>query len=86
MAVDGRLRIDSFQTDEGERRKVIEVVADTVQFLGGGSGGGRKPVAEGESVSENTAAGESITAGETAAPPKEAAKPGVEDDDEEVPF
>ena len=47
IAVDGRLRIDSFETEEGERRKVAEVVADSVQFLGGGrrdgdsgSGGG----------------------------------------------
>lgn len=34
-AVDGRLRIDSFETEEGERRKVVEVVAFNVQFLGG---------------------------------------------------
>ena len=35
VAVDGRLRIDSFETAEGERRKVVEVVASNVQFLGG---------------------------------------------------
>ena len=35
VAVEGRLRIDSFETAEGERRKVVEVVASTVQFLGG---------------------------------------------------
>jgi len=41
VAVEGRLRIDSFETEEGERRKVVEVVADTVQFLGApGSGTG----------------------------------------------
>jgi len=41
VAVEGRLRIDSFETAEGERRKVVEVVADTVQFLGGpGAGAG----------------------------------------------
>lgn len=34
VAVDGRLRIDSFETDEGERRKVVEIVAWNVQFLG----------------------------------------------------
>ncbi|MBI1743342.1 single-stranded DNA-binding protein [Candidatus Acetothermia bacterium] len=39
VAVDGRLRIDTFETQEGERKKVIEVVAEAVQFLG--SGGGR---------------------------------------------
>ena len=34
VAVEGRLRIDSFENAEGERRKVVEVVATTVQFLG----------------------------------------------------
>jgi len=37
VAVDGRLRIDTFQTEEGETRKVVEIVARTVQFLGGPS-------------------------------------------------
>lgn len=42
VAVEGRLRIDSFENAEGERRKVVEVVASSVQFLGGParSGGG----------------------------------------------
>lgn len=35
VAVEGRLRIDSFENAEGERRKVVEVVAQNVQFLGG---------------------------------------------------
>ena len=35
VAVDGRLRIDSFENAEGERRKVVEVVDSNVQFLGG---------------------------------------------------
>jgi len=45
VAVEGRLRIDSFENAEGERRKVVEVVASTVQFLGGPprSGGGDAP-------------------------------------------
>ena len=37
VAVDGRLRIDSFENAEGERKKVVEVVASSVQFLGGPS-------------------------------------------------
>ncbi len=35
VAVEGRLRIDSFENADGERRKVVEVVAQNVQFLGG---------------------------------------------------
>lgn len=34
VAVDGRLRIDTFETQEGERRKVVEVIAQRVEFLG----------------------------------------------------
>lgn len=42
VAVEGRLRIDSF-TPEGEDKpvKVVEVIANTVQFLGGPGGEGR---------------------------------------------
>ena len=35
VAVEGRLRIDSFEGDDGERKKVVEVIANSVQFLGG---------------------------------------------------
>jgi len=35
VAIEGRLRIDSFENAEGERKKVVEVVASAVQFLGG---------------------------------------------------
>jgi single-strand DNA-binding protein len=47
VAIEGRLRIDSFENAEGERRKVVEVVASTVQFLGGP----RSPDSQAESVS-----------------------------------
>jgi len=53
VAVEGRLRIDSFENDEGERKKVVEVIASNVQFLGGpprgsegaGSGSAQDPQA-----------------------------------------
>ena len=35
VAVEGRLRVYSFDTDEGDRRYMTEVVASSVQFLGG---------------------------------------------------
>jgi len=35
VAVEGRLRISSFETKEGDKRKMTEVVAQNVQFLGG---------------------------------------------------
>ena len=39
VAVEGRLRIDSFENSEGVKVKVIEVVANSVQFLGSKSDG-----------------------------------------------
>ncbi|MFH1609268.1 MAG: single-stranded DNA-binding protein [Candidatus Bipolaricaulota bacterium] len=35
VAVDGRLRVRSFTTQNGDRRRVFEVVAQSVHFLGG---------------------------------------------------
>ena len=43
VAVEGRLRIDSFENAEGEKRKVVEVVAQSVQFLGGGPRASAEP-------------------------------------------
>ncbi len=42
--VDGRLRLDSWEDRDGNKRNRLRVVADTVQFLDGrGSGGGAAP-------------------------------------------
>jgi single-strand DNA-binding protein len=35
IAVEGRLRIDSFENADGEKVRITEVVASNVQFLGG---------------------------------------------------
>ena len=50
--VEGYLRLNSWETDSGEKRNKLEVVANTVQFLNrSGSSGGRsqdsEPSAEG---------------------------------------
>ena len=73
VAVDGRLRIDSFETQEGERKKVIEVVAETVQFLGSGT------------RSSTTSASTSAEAGSEAVTPSETEKEPPAGS-EEVPF
>ena len=70
--VEGRLQSRSWETDDGQKRSVLEVVADRVQFLGsprdGGGGGGK--VDDGD-------------AGDNAPPEQEAPDMGSEDD---VPF
>jgi single-strand DNA-binding protein len=39
VAVDGRLDWREYQTQDGQKREAIEIVADSVQFLGGREGG-----------------------------------------------
>ena len=45
IAVDGRLEWREWETQQGEKRQAIDIIADSVQFLGGredgGNGGGR---------------------------------------------
>ncbi|MCD6725897.1 MAG: single-stranded DNA-binding protein [Solirubrobacteraceae bacterium] len=46
VAIDGRLEWREWETQEGGKRQSIEIIADAVQFLGGGrdeSGGGFTP-------------------------------------------
>ncbi len=54
VAVDGRLRSRSWETPEGQKRSKVEVVADSVQFLGkpGGGGGRSEPVVSEEDTSQ----------------------------------
>ena len=40
VAVDGRLEWREWDTPEGQKRQAVEIVADSVQFLGGGGDGG----------------------------------------------
>ncbi|HEY2790700.1 MAG TPA: single-stranded DNA-binding protein [Gaiellales bacterium] len=53
VAIDGRLEWSEWESQDGGKRSKVEVVADTVQFLGsrsdnegGGGGGGFRPSAE----------------------------------------
>jgi single-strand DNA-binding protein len=39
--IDGRLQFSTWETDDGQKRNKLEVVATSVQFLGQGGGGGK---------------------------------------------
>ena len=45
--IEGRLQYDSWQTPEGQKRNRLRVVAERVQFLPKGQGGGRGPAETG---------------------------------------
>jgi single-strand DNA-binding protein len=44
--VEGKIRSREYEDKEGHKRKVTEVIADNVRFLGGGGGGGRQASTE----------------------------------------
>ena len=71
--VEGRLQLDQWENQQGEKRSKLRVRADRVQFLGGGSG------------SRNTEAPSAPKEQVAAAPPPVAPAPEAEDDDD-VPF
>jgi len=64
--VEGQLKLDTWETPQGEKKSKMRVRADRVQFLGGGGGGGarqggnyesRPPTASGKTAAPPAAAG-----------------------------
>ena len=51
VMVEGRLQTRDWETKDGQKRNVVEVVAERLQFLGRGRGGGAAP-ADAEPVEE----------------------------------
>lgn len=78
VAIDGRLEYSEYEDKEGQKRQSIDIIADTVQFLGG-----REDTANGNGFSASTGQAESDVPIDTAdfEPPVAA---GVADDD--IPF
>jgi len=54
--IDGRLQFSTWETDDGQKRNKLEVVANSVQFLGqagGGKSGGMQPDMEDAPVKDD---------------------------------
>ncbi|MHC4405877.1 MAG: single-stranded DNA-binding protein [Planctomycetota bacterium] len=79
VLIEGRLKFDTWQTNEGEKRSKLRVVGEKMQMLGGrgGGGGGGRPAAQQSSEYSQPAPSESYDA-----PPAGSAGGG----DEEIPF
>lgn len=72
--LEGRLQTREWTDKEGHKRYTTEVVAQTVQFLGGGSGAGSGSGARGSSAGSNAA-------------PSDTGMPGfAESNDDDIPF
>ncbi len=57
VAVEGRLQIRSYETQDGQKRKAAEVVADAVRFLDRKAGAGPAPGMEPRDTEPETAEG-----------------------------
>jgi len=83
--VEGRLKLDSWQDKEGQKRSRLVVVMEGFQFLGGGGGpGGRGPDEGGREGNAPAEAGEVAEGGGAAKKPQ--GGKGDEYDFEDIPF
>ena len=82
VLVEGRLHYEQWEKD-GQKRNALKVVADRVQFLGGGKGGEGGEGAAGRAAPRPPR--EEAAPEEPAAAPEPAANPGSGDDDN-LPF
>lgn len=79
VAVDGRLRWREWQTTEGQKRQAVDIIADSVQFLGG-----REDAGNGNGFSGSARAEESDVPIDTGDFETATAPGGAGDDD--IPF
>lgn len=56
VAVDGRLEQRTWESQDGSKRSKVEIIADTVMFIGGQGGETREPVARGGAQSSDPTA------------------------------
>ena len=87
--VEGSLKLDQWETPQGEKKKVLRVRAERVQFLGGGGAGGGAPGAR-SGGNYSTSGGGERPAGE-ARPSRPAGAAPTDDrpplpDDDDIPF
>jgi single-strand DNA-binding protein len=86
--VEGQLKLDQWETPQGEKKSRLRVRADRVQFLGGGSGGGGGGAGGGRSGGNYSSGGDKPASERPARPATAAAsddRPPLPDDDD-IPF
>jgi single-strand DNA-binding protein len=78
VAIEGRLRWREWESQEGQKRQAVSIVADNVQFIGPREGGGQAP---GQGGGFGRAAGPAADTGGLDEPPR-----GDGPDDDDIPF
>ena len=84
VAVEGRLRWREWETQEGQKRQAVSIVADNVQFIGPREGGGRGG-GQGGSAAQ-PAAGAALGADSTSPGPRHARRRRLRRADDDIPF
>jgi single-strand DNA-binding protein len=79
VLIEGRLKLDQWETPEGQKRSKLRVVAERFQFVGGGGGGG------GGGYGGQGGRGQASPSSEQPAPPRDAEAPPPPSDDD-IPF
>lgn len=85
ILIEGRLKLDTWETNEGQKRSKLRVVCERMQMLGsrGGGGGGQPPRRDSE-YSQAAPSPEEYDASPPASPPGPA--PGPAPGGDEIPF
>ena len=77
VLIEGRLKLDTWETSDGQKRSKLKVIAERMQMLGPPSGKG---------AAAGRAAGQAAGQYAQPAPTEEAFPPGVPGGDNDVPF
>ena len=80
--IEGRLKLDQWESKEGEKRSAIRVVLDNFEFVDSGKPDGSS--SPNDSISQPTRAPDALEP--SVSPPKEDSPPTDPDLDEDVPF
>ncbi|HLI33244.1 MAG TPA: single-stranded DNA-binding protein [Solirubrobacteraceae bacterium] len=84
VAIDGRLEWREWEAEDGSKRQAIDIIAETVQFLGSAREGG--PTGGGGGFSAGAGAGDAPIDGQDFEQPVPIASGGMQTGDDEVPF
>ncbi len=84
LFIEGRLKLDTWEDKDGQKRSKMRVVIENFQFLGGGQGGGSREDGAGESAGRSRyPAKAGAVRGSSGA---SASGPHEQPSDEEIPF
>jgi len=75
VLIEGRLKLDSWQNNEGQKRSKLKVIGERMQMLGGKSGGGRGGPSGGDSQYDSSGETDNSSSYSAAGPP-----------DDDIPF